>query len=160
MGGRNSKFQFWGSVPFRLPLSFLTLQLVVPLASAKSPLDDRLETDNSAKGKLISGPSLDDLQYLRKLSVDLIGRIPSEKEVKAYLKDDPVNRRALLLERLFEHERFADRWTAFFADMLRIRTAATGGGALLAYVHQSIREEKPFDELAKEYRNDDHYRQS
>ena len=150
MGGQNSKFQFLGSLLFRLPLWFLTLLLVVPVASAKSPLDDRLETDNAAKEKLIPGPSLDDLQYLRKLSVDLIGRIPSEKEVKAYLKDDPVNRRALLLERLFEHERFADRWTAFFADMLRIRTAATGGAALLAYVHQSIREEKPFDELARE----------
>ena len=116
----------------------------------KSELDLRLEKDNADKKDLIAGPLLDDLQYLRKLSVDLIGRIPSEKEIKQYLKDPSGNRRALLLERLLVHDRFADRWTAFFADLLRIRTNATGGGPLLAYVHQSVSAGKPFDQLARE----------
>ena len=131
----------FGCVLFFLPFSFLL---------GKSELDRQLNKDNADKKELRSGPILDDLQYLRKLSVDLIGRIPSEQEIKKFLKDPPKNRRALLVERLFEHERFADRWTAFFADMLRIRTNATGGGPLLAYVHQSISEDKPFDKLARE----------
>ena len=133
-------------VGFCVSFSFLSFSFVL----GKSELDLRLEKDNAAEKDLIAGPRLDDLQYLRKLSVDLIGRIPSEKEIKQFLKDPPKNRRLLLIERLFGHERFADRWTAFFADMLRIRTNATGGGPLLAYVHQSINENKPFDELARE----------
>ena len=116
----------------------------------KSELDRHLEKDNADKKDLRTGPALDDLQYLRKLSVDLIGRIPSENEIKQFLKNPPKSRRALLVDRLLKHERFADRWTAFLADMLRIRTNATGGGPLLAYVHQSISEGKPFDELARE----------
>lgn len=133
-------------VGFCVSFSFLSFSFVL----GKSELDLRLEKDNAAEKDLIVGPHLDDLQYLRKLSVDLLGRIPSEKEIKQFLKDPPRNRRLLLIERLFGHERFADRWTAFFADMLRIRTNATGGGPLLAYVHQSINQNKPFDELARE----------
>ena len=142
-------------IDFNKCLNFLSLfGLVLLLSSSvllgKSELDRHLEKDNADKKDLRSGSVLDDLQYLRKLSVDLIGRIPSEQEIKQFLKDPPKNRKALLVERLFGHERFADRWTAFLADMLRIRTNATGGGPLLAYVHQSISEDKPFDKLARE----------
>jgi len=142
-------------IHFNKGLNFLSVFGFVLLLSSsvllgKSELDRHLEKDNADKKDLRAGPALDDLQYLRKLSVDLIGRIPSENEIKQFLKDPPKSRRALLVDRLFEHERFADRWTAFLADMLRIRTNATGGGPLLAYVHQSISEGKPFDELARE----------
>ena len=142
-------------IDFNKCLNFLSLFGFVLLLSSsvllgKSELDRHLNQDNADKKDLRSGSVLDDLQYLRKLSVDLIGRIPSEREIKQFLKDPPKNRKALLVERLFGHERFADRWTAFFADMLRIRTNATGGGPLLAYVHQSISEDKPFDKLARE----------
>ncbi|MFP6888006.1 MAG: DUF1553 domain-containing protein, partial [Opitutales bacterium] len=47
-------------------------------------------------------------------------------------------------------DRFTDRWTTFLADMLRIRTGATGGSQLLGYVHKAVEEGKPFDELARE----------
>ena len=99
---------------------------------------------------LVQGQALDDLSFLRKASVDLIGRIPSDKEIKRYLKWPVADRRDRLVELLLEHDRFADRWTAFYADMLRIRTGATGGTSLLAYVHNAIEEGKPFDELVRE----------
>ena len=116
----------------------------------KTQVDEFLSLDNAPKKGLVHGPKLDDLAFLRKVTVDLIGRIPNSKERSRYLKDSAATRRGLLVERLLEHERFADRWTAFFADMLRIRTGATGGGALLAYVHKGVEEGKPFDVLARE----------
>ena len=91
---------------------FLLLSSSVP--SWKVGTRSSLEKDNADKKKdLIAGPLLDDLQYLRKLSVDLIGRIPSENEIKQFLKDPSGNRQGLLVDRLLAHERFADRWTAF-----------------------------------------------
>ena len=62
----------FGCVLFFLPFSFLL---------GKSELDRQLNKDNADKKELRSGPILDDLQYLRKLSVDLIGRIPSEAKI-------------------------------------------------------------------------------
>ena len=58
-------------------------------------------------------------------------------------------RRAKLIERLIASDRFADRWTAFFADMLRLRSNATGGSSLIAYVHQAINADMPYDELCR-----------
>ncbi|MFP6901705.1 MAG: DUF1549 domain-containing protein, partial [Opitutales bacterium] len=126
--------------------------LVVSSASVcgKSKVDDFIALDNADKKGLINGPALDDLAFLRKASVDLIGRIPSDKEINSYLKWPSAGRRDRLVEQLLEHDRFVDRWTAFYADMLRIRSGATGGTSLLAYVHKAIEEDKPFDELARE----------
>ncbi|MGE4550644.1 MAG: DUF1549 domain-containing protein, partial [Opitutales bacterium] len=120
------------------------------LVSGKSKVDDFIALDNAEKKGLVTGRKLDDLSFLRKASVDLIGRIPSDKEIKRYLKWSAAERRDRLVEELLEHDRFADRWTAFYADMLRIRSGATGGTSLLAYVHKAIEEDKPFDELARE----------
>jgi hypothetical protein len=116
----------------------------------KSKVDDTIRRDNAERKGLTQGEPLSDLAYFRKISVDLIGRIPSDKEIKRYLKWPVKERREQLVEQLLDHERFADRWTAFYADMLRIRSGTTGGTALLAYVHKAINENKPFDELASE----------
>ncbi len=134
-----------GSLILGLMAAFFTGPL-----SGKTKVDELLALDNAGKEGLVRGPKLDDLAFLRKVTVDLIGRIPNAKERERYLGTPAETRRGLLVERLLEHERFADRWTAFFADMLRIRTGATGGGALLAYVHKGVEEGKPFDVLARE----------
>ena len=76
-------------VGFCVSFSFLSFSFVL----GKSELDLRLEKDNAAEKDLIAGPHLDDLQYLRKLSVDLIGRIPSEKEIKQIKKRKNKGRR-------------------------------------------------------------------
>ncbi|MCA9067645.1 MAG: DUF1553 domain-containing protein, partial [Planctomycetaceae bacterium] len=94
-------------------------------------------------------PLVDDLAYLRRVSVDLIGRIPTTDEIAEYLAWSPEIRREKVVDKLLAEERFAVRWTAFFADMLRLRTNAEGGAALTAFVHKSLKEEMPYDELAR-----------
>ena len=136
----------WGSV-----LIFaLCFTLPIELVCSKTQVDDAIALGNADKKGLVHGEPMDDLAFLRKVSVDLIGRIPSDKEIRRYLQWNASERRDRVVEQLLLHERFADRWTAFFADILRIRSGATGGTALLAYVHKSVDEGKPFDELARE----------
>ena len=120
------------------------------LEPAHKKVDEVLALENVDRKNLQPGPALDDMAYLRKLTVDMIGRIPTLEEVSTYRSWPATERRARLVESLFEHERFADRWTVFFSDMLRIRTGAPGGDQLLAYVHHSIREGKAYDKLANE----------
>jgi len=94
--------------------------------------------------------SIDDLGFLRKVTVDLIGRIPSYAEIGEFQKWPSSERRRLLVEKLLDEPRFNERWTVFYADMLRIRSNATGGRELLAHVHRSVAENKPWDEMAHE----------
>ncbi|MGI9239386.1 MAG: DUF1549 domain-containing protein, partial [Verrucomicrobiales bacterium] len=91
-----------------------------------------------------------DLPFLRKATIDLIGRIPSYAEIVEFQKWPSSERRRLLVEKLLDEPRFNERWTVFFADMLRIRSNATGGRELLAHVHRSVTEKKPWDTMARE----------
>ena len=115
-------------------------------------VDRQLTSDNQARedGRIIPGQPLGDLAYLRKATIDVIGRIPTFPEIEQYQKWPKAKRRELLLDRLFKDKGLADRWTIFYADLLRIRSRAEGGNRLLAYVHQSIEQNRPWDEMARE----------
>ena len=118
------------------------------LAEAAHLLDDILRRENLAE-EVITTPLISDEAFLRRASLDLIGRIPTMKEVALY-EGWGNTRRQKLIARLVEHPRFADRWTIFFADMLRIRSNVTGGNQLLAYVNKSIALDKPYDTMVRE----------
>jgi hypothetical protein len=113
-------------------------------------VDQLLKEDNHDQPDLVYGPPLSDLAFLRKASVDLIGRIPTDDEVRDYLNRPAAQRRRKTVETLSQNPRLADRWTAFYADMLQIRTKAAGGEQLMMYVHRCIENGKPYDELARD----------
>ena len=118
------------------------------LVEAARILDDILRRENLSE-EVITTKLISDEAFLRRATIDLIGRIPSMKEVALY-EGWGKSRRKMLVERLAEHPRFADRWTIFMADMLRIRSNVTGGNELLAYVNNSIAKEKPYDVMVRE----------
>lgn len=115
---------------------------------AAEMLDDLMKRENADSG-VITTSTIDDTTFLRRATIDLIGRIPTMKEVREYEKWG-TDRRVKLIDKLSNHPRFADRWTIFMADMLRIRSNVTGGNQLLAYIHGSIDQEKPYDEVVRE----------
>ncbi|NNC90242.1 MAG: DUF1549 domain-containing protein, partial [Akkermansiaceae bacterium] len=118
------------------------------LAEAAAMLDDLVRRGNADEA-VITTDVIGDAAFLRRATVDLIGRIPTMQEVREFESwgDD---RRAKLIETLCAHPRFADRWTVFMADLLRIRSNITGGNQLLAYVHASLEDGKPYDILVRE----------
>ncbi len=113
-------------------------------------LDDHLASENKEAGvKASAVGKIDDLAFLRRASIDLIGRIPSTSEQAEYLGWPAATRRVKLVDKLIASDRFADRWTVFFGDMLRMRGNATGGAALTAFVHNAIQNDMPYNELAR-----------
>jgi hypothetical protein len=92
-----------------------------------------------------------DLGYLRRVSVDLIGRIPTREEIDEFLTLPSATRREKTVDKLMADPRFVDRWTTFYADLLRLRYNSPGGQAALAFVHQAVADEMPFDEMARRF---------
>ena len=121
------------------------------LADAAARVDRLVKAENRAKVDVVYAEPIDDLAFLRKASIDFLGRIPTHAEIVAYRKGSRDNRRGRLVEKLAAHPRFNERWAVFFADMLRIRSNATGGRQMLAYVHQAVAEGKPYDEMVHEF---------
>jgi hypothetical protein len=135
----------------RLTLGTCLLSLVfVASASAGNEVDKILNQENADhKVALKAMPQVDDLVFLRRASIDLIGRIPTEAEIKEFTAWPQSSRREKLVDKLLADSRFTDRWTVFFGDMLRLRVNAQGGEALTAFVHQAIADEMPYDQLAR-----------
>ena len=108
---------------------------------------ENAELEVSVKPSLL----VDDTAYLRRASVDLIGRIPNHQEIQEYLAWSAAERRSKLIDRLMDDPRFVDRWTTFLADMLRLRSNSPGGAAALAFVHKAVEDDMPYDEMARRF---------
>jgi hypothetical protein len=132
------------------PVKRVALPEKAPASSreAAGMLDDILRREN-AGAAVVTTPPIDDAAFLRRATIDLIGRIPTMPEVRAY-ESWGGGRRAQLVEKLLADPRYADRWTIFMADLLRIRSNITGGNQLLAYVHDAVDTGKPYDVLVRE----------
>ena len=81
-----------------------------------------MRVDASLCLKEIRAPLVDDLTYLRRLSVDLNGRIPTENEINEFLALPAGTRRAVWVDKLLQRDQFADRWTVFFSLLFVINT--------------------------------------
>ncbi len=136
---------------FRFCLALVIGGLVFYVSTAEAGEVDRVLDRENRDRKILQQPVpiVDDLTFMRRVSVDLIGRIPTGVEIGNFLDGPSEDRRGKLVAKLLEHERFADRWTTFFGDLLRLRSSATGGSALTAYVHQAIDDNMPYDELCR-----------
>lgn len=121
---------------------------VLPPQQVATRIDAALAAENQGQ-ELTAAPTVDDAGFLRRATVDLIGRIPTAAEYREFFAWPEGQRRQRLIQRLISDERFTDRWTVFMADLLRIRSTADGGTQLLAYVHQALSENVPYDELCR-----------
>lgn len=128
----------------------LAMNVAVSAESATlSPLDQLLATENAGV-KAQATPNINDLAFLRRITVDMIGRIPTAAEIDEYMGWSSAERRLQVIDKLLADGRFADRWTVFYSDLLRLRTGAEGGQAFLAYVHKAVEASVPYDEMVRQ----------
>ena len=143
MGQGTHRMSFWAGC---------LLLVAATTTFAANPVDKVLNKENAQRGvKRAAAPVVDDYTFLRRIYVDLIGRIPTHQEIVKFQTMPKSTRRAKLIDTLLADPAFADRWTVFFADMLRLRSNADGGAAAIAFVHQSITNKLPYDEMARRF---------
>jgi len=80
-----------------------------------------------AIGQAAPLPSLaDDATFLRRVSLDLTGKLPSPKEVEEFLADRRPDKRARKIEQLLGSEAYAVNWGRYWRDALTYHTPASG----------------------------------
>ncbi|MEZ6040515.1 MAG: DUF1549 domain-containing protein, partial [Planctomycetaceae bacterium] len=57
-----------------------------------------------------------DEEWLRRVYLDVLGRIPTLTEVKDFLKDESPRKRAVLIDSLTDHEDFVRHWTTIWTN--------------------------------------------
>ena len=97
-------------------------------------------------------PLSTDAQFLRRVYLDLTGRIPTAEEVRTFLANSSPEKRAEAVDRLLESDWFSDRWAQWFADMGRVshnvQRGYTGRNAYYNWIRNAVRGRMPLSELA------------
>jgi hypothetical protein len=63
-----------------------------------------------------------DEDYIRRVTLDLIGRQPTMAECDAFAADEMVDKRARLVERLLASPEFGENWGNYWSDVISYRT--------------------------------------
>jgi hypothetical protein len=124
-----------------------------PIAEARQ-IDAVLAADWQ-KNKLQGNPALDENTFVRRIYLDIIGRIPTTREADAYLTSKDANKRAKLIDKLLASEGYVQHFFNYWADVLRVtsngnQTGAITGAAYASFVKESLRENMPYDQMVRE----------
>jgi hypothetical protein len=74
--------------------------------------------------KLIPSERANDYQFIRRASLDIIGRIAKPEEIKVFLRDPESSRRTQLIDRLLKSDEYAKNWANIWTVWLLTRTGA------------------------------------
>jgi hypothetical protein len=94
-----------------------------------------------------------DAEFLRRVSLDLTGALPTPDQARAFLADPSSDKRSKLIDRLLESPAYADFWALKWADLLRSsRKAVQVKGALgvQEWLRTHLAADTPFDQVVRE----------
>ena len=99
-----------------------------------------------------SPPAMDS-QWLRRVTLDLAGRLPTPEEVEEFRVSEASNKREQVVDRLLASESYADLWTLRISRLLRMHSLPNETEPLAAYLdwlRDAIAADMGFDQLAKQ----------
>ncbi|RPI83026.1 MAG: DUF1553 domain-containing protein, partial [Planctomycetaceae bacterium] len=97
-----------------------------------------------------------DAEFLRRVTLDLTGLLPTPERLAEFLSDSRPDRRARLIDELLSSDiAYADHWLTFWNDLLRNDYTGTGfitGGRkqITTWLHRSLVENKPYVQMVRE----------
>ena len=102
---------------------------------------------------LTTGPLADDATFLRRVTLDLVGRLPSPEEVTEFLADPNPEKRSRKIDALLDSPEYVTFWRYRVAKWLRL--AMPGGDrpaaeAMFAWLEAKVRDDAPWDATARE----------
>ncbi len=100
-------------------------------------------------------PLVDDLTFLRRVWLDLLGVSPPVNVIRQFLKDGDHDKRSQMIDRLLADERWADNWVGYWQDVLAenpnlLKPMLNNTGPFRYWILESLRDNKPMDRFATE----------
>jgi len=139
----------------------IPLVLTVPLADTPVDLADQVRRnfvddhilDTLGTLRLPVSPRTTDAAFLRRVALDLTGRLPTTDTHRAFLEDARPDKRDALIESLLASSAFNDYWTWRFAQLLRIRSQpqdTQGAQTYYNWLKQRLSSDTPYNEIVHE----------
>jgi hypothetical protein len=127
-----------------------------PKLTASQRIDAMIDRQ-LAERKLQPNPPADDSVFVRRVYLDIIGRTPTRAETVHFLESDARNKRIQIIDDLLASDGYVSHHFNYWADLLRAKTELNGNGqsapaglAYGAWIKDSLRENKPYDQFVRE----------
>lgn len=123
---------------------------------ARSAEIDKLVTANLAKQKLSPTEAITDEVFVRRIFLDIAGRIPSLKETTEFLADASPDKRAKLIDSLMDSDGYVQNFANYWSDILRVKSqltqgnSQTAGAAYANWLRDALAKNKPYDAMVRE----------
>lgn len=98
-----------------------------------------------ASAKVRPAPAADDANFVRRVTLDLVGRVPTPLEVQEFVASRAADKREKLVDRLIASEAFVDHQVNEF-DWLLMQ----GQGSLRGYLAEAFRDKRSWDVIFRE----------
>jgi hypothetical protein len=115
-------------------------------------IDDHIWASMERLGLKASEPC-SDATYLRRVTIDIAGRVPTVEEARAFLADGAADKRERAVERLLASPDYAWHWANKWADLLRPNPYHVGIKATVTYddfIRDAFRRNQPYDQFVRE----------
>ncbi len=136
---------FRATVPLGIPVENLPV--------AKNVVDENVFEKLKDLG-LPASQVADDATFLRRMSIDIAGRLPTIEEAEAFLADSSADKRANAIDRLLDHsdhaEYFANKWAAILRNKRRQESDKVATFAFHDWIRESLYANKPYDQFVRE----------
>jgi hypothetical protein len=147
------------------PLSILLVSSVALTLTAGAAADlkatatkiDELVNAKLAKEKIQPNKPASDETFVRRVYLDVAGRIPTLQETTEFLKSSDADKRTSLIDKLLASDGYVQNFYNYWADILRMKSQMVGGGQSLPafygyskWLKDSLRDNKPYDQMVRE----------
>lgn len=120
---------------------------------------DRYVFDNMKALNVVPSAPSSDMEFLRRVTLDTVGRLPTPEEIVNFQADTSPDKRAKRIDALLETPEFADYRAMRLSDLLRVNPRKIGNGTNLSeraavlfheWIWNSVRDNKPYDQFVRE----------
>lgn len=105
------------------------------------------------RDKVPHAPLTNDYEFCRRAYLDLTGRIPTPEQLRAFVESKAADKRDRLIDELIDGAAWVENWGYWYGDLVRACANRIGNPTLKhfdAWLRQSFREDKPYDQLVTE----------
>ena len=115
---------------------------------------DELVAAKWQKMQILPSELCTDVEFLRRVSLDLTGLPPTAEQVRAFLADPRPSRvkREELIDRLVGSDDYLEHWTNKWADLLQVNRkflGPEGAAALRGWIRDELTAQTPYDQFAR-----------
>jgi hypothetical protein len=99
---------------------------------------------------LLPSPLCDDTTFLRRVSLDVIGTMPTAEEIRTFLADKTPNKREKWIDALLARPEYADYWTLKWGDLLRSNRTNLGPKGMWSFtnwIRSQLQANRPVDQF-------------